>query len=101
MSGVGGNLVAVQASRLSTALHKVSVPGVSPVNAVQGCPNPCTTFFGKGMQWQLQLFGGVLVVRRILCSSAFMSFCFIVCFISLVSLEFFFISVSCVKRLKK
>lgn len=53
MSGVGGNLVAVQASRLSTALHKVSVPGTLPVNAVHGCPNPCTTFCGKGMQLQL------------------------------------------------
>lgn len=49
INGVGGNLVAVQASRLSTALHKVSVPGTLPVNAVHGCPNPCTTFCGKGI----------------------------------------------------
>ncbi len=49
VSGVGGNLVAVQASRLSTALHQASQPGILPPDAPQGkCPNPCTTFFGKG-----------------------------------------------------
>ena len=46
-TGVGGNLVAVQASRLSTALHQASRPGVLPEDAVHGCPNPCNTFFGK------------------------------------------------------
>ena len=29
INGVGGNLVAVQASRLSTSLHQVSIPGQS------------------------------------------------------------------------
>lgn len=43
--GVGGNLVAVQASRLSTALHCVSTPGVLPDSAVHGCPSPLSTFF--------------------------------------------------------
>ncbi len=47
-SGVGGNLVAVQASRLSTALHQASRPGELPDDAVHGCPNPCSTFFSKG-----------------------------------------------------
>jgi len=47
MPGVGGNLVAVQASRLSTALHKVSTPGILPDNVVHGCPSPITTFFSK------------------------------------------------------
>ena len=45
--GVGGNLVAVQASRLSTALHQASRPGVLPEDAVHGCPNLCSTYFGK------------------------------------------------------
>lgn len=49
INGVGGNLVAVQASRLSTALHQVSVPGTLPKNAVQGCVNPLTMFCGKGI----------------------------------------------------
>ena len=48
MSGVGGNLVAVQASRLSTALHRVSSPGVLPENAPRGIPNPVKTFFSSG-----------------------------------------------------
>lgn len=47
VNGVGGNLVAVQASRLATALHQASVPGILPVNAVHGIPNPVSTFFGK------------------------------------------------------
>jgi len=48
--GVGGNLVAVQASRLATALHRVTVPGNLPSNAVHGCPNIFSTFFGKRKQ---------------------------------------------------
>ena len=45
--GVGGNLVAVQASRLSTALHRSSTPGILPESAVHGCPSPFSTFFSK------------------------------------------------------
>lgn len=33
VNGVGGNLVAVQASRLSTALHKSGKPGYKPINS--------------------------------------------------------------------
>ncbi|XP_014671393.1 PREDICTED: solute carrier family 41 member 1-like isoform X2 [Priapulus caudatus] len=44
INGVGGNLVAVQASKLSTALHKVSQPGVVPVGVFSGCPTPLSTF---------------------------------------------------------
>lgn len=43
INGVGGNLVAVQASRLSTALHRVSTPGILPDSAVHGCPSPVST----------------------------------------------------------
>jgi solute carrier family 41 len=48
INGIGGNLVAIQASRLSTALHQTSKPGVLPENSVQGCPNPCRSIFGSG-----------------------------------------------------
>lgn len=49
LSGVGGNLVAVQASRLSTSLHFRAKPGELPEGAVQGCPNPCRVFCNRGM----------------------------------------------------
>ncbi|XP_045164638.2 solute carrier family 41 member 1-like isoform X2 [Mercenaria mercenaria] len=49
INGVGGNLVAVQASRISTSLHRVSRPGKLPSNAVQGCPNCPSAFFGKNI----------------------------------------------------
>lgn len=49
INGVGGNLVAVQASRLSTGLHKVSIPGRLPANIVNGCPNPFKTFCGSAI----------------------------------------------------
>ncbi|XP_013400645.1 solute carrier family 41 member 1-like [Lingula anatina] len=48
INGVGGNLVAVQASRLATSLHRVSTPGIMPENAPRACANPCTAFCGKG-----------------------------------------------------
>ncbi|XP_061731495.1 solute carrier family 41 member 1 [Nerophis ophidion] len=46
INGVGGNLVAVQASRISTYLHMNGIgmgdPNPMPRNK---CPTPCTTFF--------------------------------------------------------
>ncbi|XP_067908276.1 solute carrier family 41 member 1-like isoform X2 [Heterodontus francisci] len=44
INGVGGNLVAIQASRISTYLHLWSVPGVLPRWMWGHWPNPCTTF---------------------------------------------------------
>lgn len=44
-SGVGGNLVAVQASRIATALHKEVSPGVLPDSTNYGC---ITTFCKAG-----------------------------------------------------
>ncbi|XP_028909308.1 solute carrier family 41 member 3 isoform X2 [Ornithorhynchus anatinus] len=44
----GGNLVAVQASRISTFLHFWSTPGVLPLGMKSHCPHPCSTFFGQG-----------------------------------------------------
>ncbi|MGH0175671.1 UNVERIFIED_CONTAM: hypothetical protein FKN15_071213 [Acipenser sinensis] len=46
---VGGNLVAIQASRISTYLHFWSMPGVLPYKLRQHWPNPCTSFFSSGV----------------------------------------------------
>ena len=48
IAGVGGNLVAVQASRQSTALHFTATLGHLPEQFIHGCPNPLKIFFGKG-----------------------------------------------------
>jgi solute carrier family 41 len=51
--GVGGNLVAVQASRLSTALHQQGKPGEfrndEQYYASTNCPNPYKVFCSKSM----------------------------------------------------
>ncbi|NXU20960.1 S41A1 protein, partial [Pardalotus punctatus] len=47
INGVGGNLVAVQASRISTYLHMSGVPGDGPEPAPRKCPSPCSTFFSS------------------------------------------------------
>lgn len=52
--GVGGNLVAIQASRISTYLHLWSVPGVLPYKMRQCWPNPCISFFSTGQELHLQ-----------------------------------------------
>ncbi|XP_034962379.1 solute carrier family 41 member 3 isoform X3 [Zootoca vivipara] len=49
INGVGGNLVAIQASRISTFLHLWSMPGVLPHKMRHHWPNPCTTFFSSGI----------------------------------------------------
>ncbi|XP_031731789.1 solute carrier family 41 member 3-like [Anarrhichthys ocellatus] len=43
INGVGGNLVAIQASRMSTYLHYWSVPGALPFIMSENCPGPCAT----------------------------------------------------------
>ncbi|KAL6111340.1 slc41a3 [Pungitius sinensis] len=40
INGVGGNLVAIQASRMSTYLHCWSVPGALPFIMSENCPGP-------------------------------------------------------------
>lgn len=47
INGIGGNLVAIQSSRISTHLHLHCVPGEVPDEA-KGCYYPCRTFFGTG-----------------------------------------------------
>ncbi|KAB5584121.1 hypothetical protein PHYPO_G00103750 [Pangasianodon hypophthalmus] len=44
INGVGGNLVGIQASRISTYLHCISVPGVTSQHMKTRCPHPCMTF---------------------------------------------------------
>ncbi|XP_026205714.1 solute carrier family 41 member 1-like isoform X2 [Anabas testudineus] len=44
INGAGGNLVAIQASRMSTYLHNWSVPGALPFKMSLNCPGPCVTF---------------------------------------------------------
>lgn len=46
INGVGGNLVAVQASRISTELHRIGHPGYLPSH-MQFCISPCSAFCDK------------------------------------------------------
>ncbi|XP_033114565.1 solute carrier family 41 member 1-like [Anneissia japonica] len=48
INGVGGNLVAVHASRLSTSLHKLGAPGTPVEDRSRFCINPCRVFFVDG-----------------------------------------------------
>lgn len=48
INGIGGNLVAIQASRISTHLHMHSIPGELP-DERKGCYYPFRTFFGSGV----------------------------------------------------
>ncbi|XP_072027588.1 solute carrier family 41 member 1-like [Amphiura filiformis] len=47
INGVGGNLVAVQSSRLSTSLHKHLPMGSLPADRKGTCKNPFRVFFAK------------------------------------------------------
>ncbi|KAM9807728.1 solute carrier family 41 member 2-like [Neosynchiropus ocellatus] len=47
INGIGGNLVSIQASRISTNLHLNHTPGEVP-EGQRLCVNPCRTFFGTG-----------------------------------------------------
>ncbi|XP_027010635.1 solute carrier family 41 member 1 [Tachysurus fulvidraco] len=49
INGVAGNLVAVQASRISTYLHMNGLPITEPNPPPQKCPTPCSTFLGSGV----------------------------------------------------
>uniref|UniRef100_A0A3Q3EYL1 Solute carrier family 41 member n=1 Tax=Labrus bergylta TaxID=56723 RepID=A0A3Q3EYL1_9LABR len=49
INGVGGNLVAVQASRISTYLHMNGLPMGDPNHTPRKCPTPCTSFFGSSV----------------------------------------------------
>uniref|UniRef100_A0A3P9IDS5 Solute carrier family 41 member n=1 Tax=Oryzias latipes TaxID=8090 RepID=A0A3P9IDS5_ORYLA len=47
INGVGGNLVAVQASRISTYLHMSGLPMGEPSPSPRKCPTPCMAFFSS------------------------------------------------------
>ncbi|XP_074490243.1 solute carrier family 41 member 2 [Sebastes fasciatus] len=47
INGIGGNLISIQSSRISTNLHLNYSPGVVPEER-KGCYSPCRTFFGSG-----------------------------------------------------
>ncbi|XP_044212115.1 solute carrier family 41 member 2 [Thunnus albacares] len=47
INGIGGNLVSIQSSRISTNLHLNYSPGEVPEDR-KSCFNPCRTFFGSG-----------------------------------------------------
>ncbi|XP_022610252.1 solute carrier family 41 member 2-like isoform X1 [Seriola dumerili] len=47
INGIGGNLVSIQSSRISTNLHLNFSPGEVPEDR-KSCYNPCRTFFGSG-----------------------------------------------------
>ena len=66
LTGVGGNLVAVQASRLSTSLHLKSQPGVLPEDAVHGCPSPVHVFFNKGRSLQLPFVAAFTLSEKLI-----------------------------------
>lgn len=73
VNGVGGNLVAIHASRISTFLHQSSDPGKLPPSHPRVCVNPCATFFGKdthiktGRILMLFVVPGHLIFIYILC----------------------------------
>jgi len=48
INGVGGNLVAVQASRISTSLHFESELGTLPNGSKRVCTSPFAVFFSQG-----------------------------------------------------
>lgn len=48
INGVGGNLVAVQASRLATYLHSLGPPGTPIPKRDHICQSPINIFFGSG-----------------------------------------------------
>ncbi|XP_039988435.1 solute carrier family 41 member 2 isoform X2 [Xiphias gladius] len=47
INGIGGNLVSIQSSRISTNLHLKFSHGEVPEDR-KGCYSPCRTFFGSG-----------------------------------------------------
>ncbi|KAG7275906.1 hypothetical protein CRUP_009595 [Coryphaenoides rupestris] len=49
INGVGGNLVAIQASRISTYLHAWSAAGSLPFDMAGTWPDPCMTFCSEGV----------------------------------------------------
>ncbi|XP_019735070.1 solute carrier family 41 member 1-like [Hippocampus comes] len=62
INGVGGNLVAIQASRMSTYLHYWSIPGALPFKITTDCPGPFATFFSSDLNSKSARVLAMLVV---------------------------------------
>ncbi|XP_038161501.1 solute carrier family 41 member 2 [Cyprinodon tularosa] len=61
INGVGGNLVSIHSSRISTHLHLNYSPGEVP-DGPRSCLNPCYTFFGSGANHRSALVLLILVL---------------------------------------
>uniref|UniRef100_UPI00358F5137 solute carrier family 41 member 1-like n=1 Tax=Myxine glutinosa TaxID=7769 RepID=UPI00358F5137 len=71
INGIGGNLVAVQASRLSTGLHLLGTPGEPVLHRCHALCSPIDTFFGSGVNARSARLLLVLAVPgHLLCLSA-------------------------------
>ncbi|XP_077429568.1 solute carrier family 41 member 1-like [Vanacampus margaritifer] len=62
INGVGGNLVAIQASRMSTYLHYWSAPGALPFKINTSCPGPDATFCSSDLNSKSARVLAMLVV---------------------------------------
>ncbi|CAK6958753.1 solute carrier family 41 member 3-like [Scomber scombrus] len=62
INGVGGNLVAIQASRMSTYLHYWSTPGALPSKISMSGPGPCATFCSSDVNSKSARVLAILVV---------------------------------------
>ncbi|XP_037107534.1 solute carrier family 41 member 1-like isoform X3 [Syngnathus acus] len=97
INGVGGNLVAIQASRMSTFLHYWSVPGALPFKISTGCPGPYATFFSSDMNSKSARVLAMLVVpghllflymiHLLQAGHTAMSAAFILCYLSAALLQ--------------
>ncbi|XP_021914361.1 solute carrier family 41 member 1-like isoform X3 [Zootermopsis nevadensis] len=77
INGVGGNLVAVQASRISTALHRDAQLGTLADEDAVIFITPAAGFFGKGRRRTLSVQGPVILI------DCFRNFYYVLCFLDL------------------
>ncbi|KAM7423146.1 hypothetical protein PAMA_010934 [Pampus argenteus] len=97
INGVGGNLVAIQASRMSTYLHYWSAPGALPFKMSTHCPGPCATFCSSDVNSKSARVLVILVVPGHLLflytihllhgSHTAMTHTFIICYLSAALLQ--------------
>ncbi|XP_051932955.1 solute carrier family 41 member 1-like isoform X1 [Hippocampus zosterae] len=97
INGVGGNLVAIQASRMSTYLHYWSIPGALPFKITTDCPGPFATFFSSDLNSKSARVLAMLVVPGHLlflyvihlaqAGHAAMTVAFVVCYLSAALLQ--------------
>ena len=54
--GIGGDIAAIQTSRISTWLHQTVPKGKLPKSHSKACIMPGANFIGNGMLWNLIKF---------------------------------------------